>query len=188
MSDRDWLASGANRQRRYVREGTDVRCSPTTAAKGQESGCCCGWPIPRLPGPPAGQHDLLHRPKQAPLRTVRQAGDYDVRRDTPPTPPGTLPPILVMGSATIENTSWQQYASDGRTRIKVNDDGSCDCGLLPINAANTQLFTYRPALLSDTVGNVAAGGHWLREKLVGGQELGFSLLTVASIALGLGAV
>ncbi len=93
-----------------------------------------------------------------------QYGDYDLRLDTSQTPPGTLLPILVMGIAAIENTSWQQYGSDGRTLVGVNDDGSCDYGLLQINAANTVLFSYRPSLLSDTAGNVAAGSFWFIEK------------------------
>ncbi len=111
------------------------------------------------------------RPKKATLSAAMetivsagQYGDYDFRLDTSQTPPGTLLPILVMGIAAIENTTWQQYGSDGRTLVGVNTDGSCDYGLLQINAANTLVFTYRPSLLSDTAGNVAAGSFWFSEK------------------------
>ncbi len=147
--------------------------------------CCC-WRCPRLPArlrppptrcprPARPRHlvrtTLCASPKKATLSaaidtiiSAGQYGDYDFRLDTTNTPPGTLPPILLMGIAAIENTSWQQYGSDGRTLVGVNDDGSCDYGLLQINSANTLVFTYRPSLLSDTAGNVAAGSFLFSEK------------------------
>jgi hypothetical protein len=92
-----------------------------------------------------------------------QYNDYKFRLDDDRTPPGAILPVLLKSIAGIENTTWRQYNDADLTLRSQNLNGTCDFGLMQINAPSN-LFAFNPSLRSSTRGNIAAGATVLAEK------------------------
>jgi len=92
-----------------------------------------------------------------------QYSDYEFMLDDENTPPGEIFPVLLKSIAGIENNTWQQYNDNDFTLRRQNRNGSCDFGLMQINAP-APLFAFVPSLRSSTLGNIAAGATVLAGK------------------------
>ncbi len=105
----------------------------------------------------ASEAELSHSAKHAAFAAVlgpdgRYGDDTFPLASTFAPSENLIPPILLKSIAGIES-DWTQYSG---TQTLVNW-GSCDYGMLLINAVHAAVFASTPSLLSTTRGNIAAG-------------------------------